>query len=321
MTYNNNQKTRIIFHGGEPLLLPINFYKRCFSYIRDNDYPIEICLQTNGTLISKDLIELIKEYNVRLGISLDGPEYLHNITRKYKNGSGSFRKIFENITDLKKADINFGCLVTINRSNIDHIKDIYEFFKKEHIPYNIRPIFKSKEDKIEKWLVTPEEYANAFCSIFDIWFEEESEEILVEEFASLIAQFICPIEGLVSCAFSKTCNGHFISLDSKGNIYPCDRLYGEPAFLYGNINTEKLEDIMQSKKVMELSNRCKILQKNECMNCEIFKFCYGGCPGNAYYYYDDYNSIDYYCSAYKRIISHVNAKIKSILPPSDSKND
>jgi len=314
MSYNNFTHTRFIFHGGEPLLINPENYEKVFRYFKERNYPIEIRIQTNGTLINKDFIDLFRKFDVKIGVSLDGPAPLNDKTRVFKNGRGSFFTIFKNLQKMRKANLKFGCLLTLNKTNIEYVEDIYTFFKKYSIPFNIRPIFETGYSISKKFLITPQEYAEAFCKLFDIWFEDsEMEELLIDEFASMIAQFIKPIEGLVSCAFTRKCSEHFISFDLNGNLYPCDRLYGIPKFLYGNLQEDSLKNLLNTYNAKRLSERWKILSNTDCKNCEFSRYCYGGCPGNGYFYYGSYFKKDYYCEAYKTIIKHVYGKIKSSL--------
>lgn len=312
MHYNNFARTRFIFHGGEPLLISPKNYEDVFRYFREKNYSIEIGVQTNGTLINNDFIDIFKRYEVKIGVSLDGPAQLNDIVRIFKNGKGTFSIIYENLKKLKEAGLKFGCLVTLNKTNINNVEEIYAFFKENNIPFNVRPVFETGLAVSREFLITPQQYATAFCKLFDIWFEDiEMEEFLIDEFASMIVEFIKPIEGLVSCAFTKKCSEHFISFDLDGNLYPCDRLYGNTEFLYGNIQKDSLKNIIDNGKAKNLSKRWNLLSKTDCKNCEISQYCFGGCPGNSYFYYGSYFKKDYYCEAYKVIWRHVYEKIKS----------
>jgi len=308
ISYNNCKTTKIIFHGGEPLLVDPRNYKSIFTYIRDEKYPIEINIQTNGTLINDDYIDLFKEFNIKIGISLDGPGSVNDRTRIFKSGNGSFSAIFQNLKKLRAKGLDFGCLLTLSRSNIDNIYEIYNFFKENSFPYNLRPIFDSFYSIPKEFLITPQEYASAFCKIFDMWFDDtEMDEILIYEFARIIAQFINPIDGLVSCSFLKDCSKHFVTFDMDGKIWPCNRLDKIPKFCYGNLNEKNLKDILINPRVKNLSTRWNNLKDTDCRNCNISNYCHGGCPANSYFYYDTYFKKDYFCGTCLALTStHVN---------------
>ena len=310
VSHNNYTHTKFIFLGGEPLSISPENYESVLRYIREKDYPIKISIQTNGSLINMDFIDLFKEFNVDIGVSLDGGASLNDQTRIFKNGKETFSTIFKNLQKMKDAGLKFGCLVTLNKTNMEYVEKIYTFFKENNIPFNIRPISETKYSAPRKLLITPQEYARSLCKLFNIWFEDtETEDILVEDFANMVSQFIKPIKGLVPCVFTKKCSEYFVSFDLNGDLYPCNRLYGIPQFFYGNIQRNSLKNLLNNSKVKCLSERWDILSKTDCKNCEISQYCYGGCPGNGYFYYYSFFRKDYYCGAYRTILRHVYEKI------------
>jgi len=312
--YNNYTSTRLIFHGGEPLLINLHNWEMLLTDLEKRNSELKFSIQTNGTLFSNPILKLFKKYNMEIGISLDGPEFLNDKTRLLKNGGGSFKNIFKNIEKIIDSKMNCGVLVTVNKKNYKYAKEIYNFFFKLKIPFTVRPIFQTKFSVPDEYLLLPEEYAIFYCEIFDLWFDDnDSDTLLNQEFASMIAQFIKPIEGLVSCNFSKKCNEHFISFDLKGNLYPCNRLLGENEFHYGNITENSLKNILCNASFEKLSNRWENLSKTLCADCDVADYCYGGCPASSFYYHNNYLTKDYYCSAYKKILHHIHNKVQSTL--------
>lgn len=315
MSYNNNKPTRIIFHGGEPLLINPSNWALIFNYVQEKNYMVKFGVQTNGLLLNDHFINLFKQFDMEIGISLDGPGILNDRTRILKSGKETFSLVYRKMLKLKKAGLKFGVLLTLNNANIHGLEDIYNFFKKENISFTVRPIFQTKHTN-QKGLpiIKPHEYAGFVCKLFDKWFDDENANtFLIEEFASMIAQLINPIEGLVSCNFTKSCSEHFISFDLDGNVFPCNRFYGDTNFLYGNIRVEGLKALLSKPLPKSLTNRWTQLSKDSCMNCEIAEYCYGGCPANSYYYNGNYFTKDYYCKAYKIIWKHVYERVKSTL--------
>lgn len=314
LDYNEYTPTRLIFHGGEPLLVNLSNWEMLLADLEKRSSDLKFSIQTNGTLFTNSHLKLFKKYHMEIGISLDGPAFLNDETRILKNGEGSFKYICKNIEKIKNYGMNCGVLVTINKRNSQHAKEIYNLFLNMEVPFTIRPIFQTQFSVPEDYLLSPEEYATFYCEIFDLWFEDNnSDTLLNQEFASMIAQFIKPIEGLVSCNFSKKCNEHFISFDFDGNLYPCNRLWGENEFYYGNITENSLKDILRNKTFENLSSRWENLSKTSCANCDIADYCYGGCPASGFYHHNNYLAKDYYCSAYRKIFHHVYNKIQSTL--------
>ncbi len=314
MSYNKFNRTVFSFHGGEPLLISLENWDSILNYFREKKYHVEIHTQTNGTVINDDFINLFKKFNVRVGVSLDSPASMNDKNRVFKNGRGSFSTIFRNLQKFKNTDLNFGCLVTINATNIRNIEKIYTFFKKYNISFGIRPIFETRYSVSKEFMITPQEYAVAFCKLFDLWFDDtETKNSLITDFVNMIARFINPIEGLATCIFIKSCSKHFVCFDLEGNLYPCDRLRGEADFLYGNIQKDDLVNLLDSPITKQLSFRWEKLSKTSCKDCYVSHYCNGGCPANGYYYYGGYFKKDYFCGAFKIILNHVYERIKSSL--------
>jgi len=313
--YNDFTPTNFFFHGGEPLLINLENWKTILGYFRKKEYPISPKIQTNGTLINDDFISLFKEFNVGIGISIDGPAFLNDQTRIFKNGSGTFSTIFKNIQKLKDAGIEFGCLVTLNETNIKYINEIYEFFKENNISFDIRPIFDTRYSVPKNLLITPQEFAEAWCKLFDLWFDDnEVRTSLIKDFNDFVAGFIRPdlFERMSICTFDASCAEHFLCYDMEGNIWHCDNLRGVPKFWYGNIQKESLTNILNSSKVKKLSKRFEVISKTkECKDCKFMKWHHCGCPARSYHYYGNYFKKDYFCESYELIFGHVYERIKS----------
>jgi len=316
ISYNRfTPPTNFFFHGGEPLLINVENWKEILNYFREKNYPSIFHIQTNATLINDNFINLFKEFNVKIGASLDGPASINDQTRIFKNGKGTFPIIFKNLQKLKRANIEVGCLVTLNRINIKNIKLIYTFFKKNYIPFNIRPIFETRYSVPKKFLITPQEYAKAVCDLFNLWFNDSEVSLfLIKDFTTRIAQFIKPIEGMEICTFGKNCAKYFVYFDlEEGSLYPCATLHKEEAFFYGNIQKNSLVNILNSSKIKQLQRRWELLSKTDCKNCEFARWCYGGCGSRAYRYYGNFFKKDYFCEAYKIIFRHIYGRIKDSL--------
>jgi uncharacterized protein len=313
VSYNKlTPPTNLFFHGGEPLLISLENWRTIFNYIKEKKYPIITHIQTNVTLINDDFINLFKEFKVKIGASLDGPVSINDQTRIFKDGGGTFSTVFKNLQKLRHAGIEVGCLLTLNKTNVGNTKAIYTFFKENNIPFNVRTIFETRYGVPKELLITPQEFAKAFCELFDLWFDDsDAPTFLINDFVTMIAQFIKPIEGMGVCTFAKNCAKNFVYFDLEGNLWPCATLYGEDAFFYGNIQKNTLEEILNGPIPRQLQKRWEILSKADCKNCEFAKWCYGGCGSRAYRYYGDYFKKDPFCEAYKVIFRHVYERVKS----------
>lgn len=281
------RKFSIQFWGGEPLLL---FDK--IKYVQDFflNYGInpQFIIETNGTLLNKKIANELVERKIKIGISIDGPEYLHNFHRPFMNGEGSFNKVLQGIQYLKKACYNeFGVITVITKKNIHEASNILNYFAKE---LNLHRI---KFNLIKENIFSPEsmELSNLSNEEIDSFFEDTIKTIvrLNQEGYSIYERNICDkMMNLLSkqsrniCS-SKGCQGGYkiISFNRKGDIYPCDMLDHEEVRI-GNIAGGK--NLLQMiENAVERNIFFTKKEISDCKTCSWRGFCEGGCTASMIY--------------------------------------
>lgn len=300
----------LIFHGGEPLLLGADVYEKLLEKIVEPN--MKLSIQTNGTLINKKYIEIFKKYHISVGISLDGCNEEQNYCRIYRNGTNSFKKVMTNIKLLEENNIRFGIIMTISKEHIGKEKEIYDFIADNKLNVNMRPAFPTKHGDNTN-IMSEEEYYEFFKNIFDIWYNDNEKKVqlkqireIYDEFAKVLKKNYCS----GSCSEGENCFGKFVSLDINGNVYSCNRTYNNHEFLLGNLNNQLMDEILNNANKLA-KKRIKSLKKLECTKCEIYKYCYGGCPANAYSIHGDYTKPeDFFCNAKKKIHKYIKEKLE-----------
>ncbi len=306
IAHNKPRPTRIILHGGEPLLISPLVLSDFFRKIRDIDEQTVFSLQTNLTLINEQFCKLFKQYNVHVGFSLDGCDADQNKCRKDYQGNSSFERVMEKYCFSKENGVSAGAIVTVNKSNIGGEQQLLNFINNNGLKCDIRPAFPTSNSGI---CMTPKEYAIFFNHLFDLWYEDEKcDTFLISDFESEIREIIGGAKECRGCTKSENCGKNFISIDSEGNCYPCNRLYGIADFNIGNLFELSLDEVLKNGKKIT-AQRWEILRKSECLNCEIADYCHGGCPAIAYFVYNDYNKKDYFCESFRLIKEHVRKKL------------
>ncbi len=314
VTYNSGASTLIIFHGGEPLLIEPQNWRGLLEASRSRHPALRFSVQTNGTMIDDDFCQVFKDFEVRVGVSLDGPAFLNDLTRPNKAGGSSFRAVWDGIEKLKDAGVGLGVLVTLTAANVAFMEEIYRFFAERGVPFSMRPIFGSAFADTSELGIPPDQYAQAFCRVFDLWFDDPNSDFsMISEFSTMMAQLAEPIEGWVSCSFTRACAEHFISFDLDGRVSPCNRFHGNEKFVYGNLRDEPLSALMGGRIPTALATRWEKLDKAECGSCDMKEFCYGGCPANVVAATGNYFARDIYCGAYKTIHAHVIGRMRATL--------
>lgn len=308
---DKQQQSKIIFHGGEPLLIRAEIYEKLIKEILKNNPNVKFSIQTNATLLNEDYIEIFKKYKVNIGISLDGYNEEQNKCRVYKNGKNSYDIVMKKINLLKEKDAKFGIIMTLSNGIIGHEQELYDFISSNKIGCNIRPAFLCENDKND-FVMTNEEFFCFFTKIFEIWFEDENKVGLTqireiyEEFAkALNKKYI-----VKNCAVSENCFENFISLDMDGNLYSCNRTYNNKKLYYGNIKDIEMEELYDKMKEI-VKRRKEYIKNSKCKECIIFNFCKGGCPANAYTKNGTiYSADDYFCEAKVNIYKYIRKRLE-----------
>lgn len=144
---NKNCKDKIIFHGGEPLLIDAITYEKLILKLIELNPNIKLSIQTNGTLLTKEHIDVFKKYNVSIGISLDGYNEEMNKCRVYANGKNTFNIVMKKIELLKNENAKFGLIMSLSKKILGHEQELYDFIAQNNLKCNIRPIFISENRK------------------------------------------------------------------------------------------------------------------------------------------------------------------------------
>ena len=211
---NSQNVSEIVFtwQGGEPTLLGIDFFKKVIEYERLYCPPgkkIANDLQTNGTLLNEKWCEFLKEYNFLVGISIDGPERLHNVYRVSKDGGPTFKRVFNATKLLHRYSIDFNTLTVVNRINAKFPGEVYRFLRDsvgstrmQFIPLVEPKIFKERPTTFiaessmpiigtnealpakagsiaTDWSVVPQDYGRFLNGVFDIWYRNDIGRVFV----------------------------------------------------------------------------------------------------------------------------------------------
>jgi len=304
----NGKEVKFFWHGGEPLLAGINFYKEAVKFQKEyqkSDQKIINGLQTNGTLIDKDWAKFFKKEKFGLGISLDGPKKYHDYYRHYSNGKGSFENIMEGIDILKEMGVGFSVISVITDRTAKVSRELFDFFMSQELTKKInfvpaKPV--STTDSISyKYSVNPSAYINFLGGILNLWFEKDSNGLKVYPLESIIRAFLGFSQE--DCRFAGECEKSLV-IDYNGDVFACSTYgYGD-FFKFGNIQ-KGIISIINSK---EFQNYRKYLNqiKEKCSKCQWFKICKGGCPHDHYLGKEE----NIFCPDFKRLFEHIRKALE-----------
>lgn len=124
----------VVWHAGEPLAMPVEFYEAAFEAIRDaagSGHAISHSMQTNAVLIDDEWCALFKRHGVEVGVSVDGPAELHDAHRRTRHGLGTHQRVLRGMAQLRAHGIVFHAIAVVTANSLDHVEDFVRFFE-EH---------------------------------------------------------------------------------------------------------------------------------------------------------------------------------------------
>ena len=309
------------WHGGEPLLRSIDFYRKALSLQQKyaGGRRIDNVIQTNGTLLTDEWCEFFAQNHWLVGISIDGPQPYHDHYRLTAAGKPSWKKVMQGIKLLKKHGVEWNAMAVVNAYNANHPLEFYRFFKENGCQFlQFTPIVErltrhedgrtlaSLADKDEISLseasVAPEQWGYFLCAIFDEWVRKDVGKIFVEIFDCTLANWMGISPGI--CAYSKEC-GHAGVMEHNGDVYSCDH-FVFPEYKLGNIRDHSLIDMLYGEQQQEFSRLKHSSLPRQCKECDMEFACHGECPKNRFMKdkYGD-SGLNYLCPGYYHYYQHV----------------
>ena len=309
------------WHGGEPLMRSIDFYKKALTlqkkYARGRR--IDNVIQTNGTMLTDEWCEFFAQNNWLVGISIDGPQEFHDHYRLTTTGNPSWQKVMHGIELLKKHHVEWNAMAVVNAYNADHPLEFYHFFKDNGCQYlQFTPIVErltkhqdgrtlasladNHEIPLADFSVTPEQWGIFLCAIFDEWVRNDVGKMFVEIFDCTLANWMGVLPGI--CAYSKNC-GHAGVMEHNGDVYSCDH-FVFPEYKLGNIRDHTLIEMLYGDKQHAFSRLKHTSLPRQCKECDMEFACHGECPKNRFEK-DKYGEpgLNYLCKGYYQYYSHV----------------
>ncbi len=341
ITSNEHENIVFSWQGGEPTLLGVPFFEKVVrlqakhNTLRKN---IANTVQTNGTLLTKDWASFLKEHDFLVGLSLDGPEELHDMYRFDLQGNGSFAKVMRGLEHLHKESVPFTTLTTVNRHNAKKPLEVYNFLTQtvgstyvqlnpcvellsfdskapHHWDKTTLPHIKNykNSNKAQKymtpWSVIPEDWGSFLCAIFDTWKERDLGRVLVNWFETAVAQTLnLPAQ---ICTTGQIC-GKGVAVEHDGSVYSCDHYVNEE-YCLGNIHTTDLKSLVFSARQQAFAFKKQRELSEQCLHCPHGTLCWGQCPRHRFVHtaYGAY-PINYLCPGFKQFYTHAKPYIRAI---------
>jgi uncharacterized protein len=275
---------------------------------------IQWTIQTNGTLLNDQWCEFFRKNNYLVGISVDGPQSIHNQYRINSKGKGTFDEVMSALCLLKKYWVDYNILCCVHSGSSNRGREIYRFLRDtagaryiQFIPVVERLPVNEKIDRNGTNLaLTPEtigsrEWGQFLIDVFEEWVHNDVGQVFVPLYDWTLASWM----GLENpaCILQPEC-GKALIIEHNGDLYSCDHFVDRDHFL-GNILEEPLRKMLSSDKQQTFGAQKALLPKY-CLKCEANFVCNGECPKNRFIMTpDSEQGLNYLCTGYKNFFNHV----------------
>lgn len=320
ITSQPQQTIESVWHGGEPTLLGIEYFRKAITLQKKYAGEKEILnsFQTNGTLITDEWAEFLAENHFLCGLSIDGPKKFHDNHRRFPNGQGSWEKVVECARLFRKHGVEFNTMSVVNASNSKEPATVYEFLKSigsrfmqftpiaERIaldPANPLSIVDNRYNKATAVMeenVSATDWGNFLCRIFDIWVKNDVGTYFVNYFDNTLAAYAGQYPSL--CSMAPYC-GCSLAVEHNGDVYTCDHFVFED-YKLGNIFEKNIAEMAKSDQQLFFEQRKQDTLSRQCRNCPFIKACGGDCPKNRFVKNEDGESVSCLCEGFRMFFNH-----------------
>jgi uncharacterized protein len=301
-TISEGEKLEITFHGGEPLVAGIEFYKKSLPILGEgfSSRKVNFAIQSNLWLLTDDLCDIFQEYDVSIGTSLDGPEAINDAQR----GAGYYQRTSAGIERARAHGKGIGCICTFTAQSARRADEIFNFFLGNGLDFSIHAAMPPMGYSINGWALSPEAHGQLLTDMLDRYLVD-SGRIRISTLDSM-SQSISAGRGAV-CTFGD-CLGEYLAVDPEGWIYSCQRFAGMPQFRLGNVHQRPSLESLKASPAWQMFQKRQEQVHEECGDCAHFEFCRGGCPYNVLAANGDsfeQTLRDPHCPAYKRAFEYI----------------
>ena len=302
------------WQGGEPTLMGVDFFRRAVELQKKygrGGQQVSNTLQTNGVLVDDKWCRFFHDNKFLLGISIDGPKEFHDYYRRDHSGAGTFDKVMRGIQTCKKYKVEFSALVLLNNKNVEHPDELFDFLIENEMTYlQFIPCVETDPatGTIADFSITPQQYGEFLCRIFDRWYDYGTEKLNIRDFDSIVTFYVLGKHTI--CAYSKQCAG-FLVVEHSGDCFCCE-FFVEPKWRLGSILETPIEKLAASSKRRAFA-RAKQNLSNKCLLCKYLDICRGGCMKDRVRLGKGrQNRENYFCEGYKQFFDYTLPRFTQI---------
>ncbi|MFW9901291.1 MAG: anaerobic sulfatase maturase [Candidatus Thorarchaeota archaeon] len=312
METNQNNYYTFGWQGGEPMIMGLKFFQKVVEFQKfyaPSGAVISNGLQTNGTLITDDFAHFLGEYKFLLGVSLDGPAYIHDYYRKTIGKKPSHHLVIKGIERLRQNKVEFNILILVNNENVKKANEIYHYLREQGFYYHqyIPCVEYNEKNNPESFSITGEEWGNFLCALFDEWIKEDINKVSIRLFDSILEYLVYGRYNV--CHMDKNCCQYFV-IEYDGSVYPCD-FFVRDDLLLGNVLYDEWDVILKSPIYYKFGQQKSKWHQN-CNSCPFIDLCHGDCQKFRIGGSNNSNNLSFLCKGWKRFYAYTLPRFEMI---------
>jgi uncharacterized protein len=304
------------WQGGEPTLMGVDFFRQTIEFEKKYGRSGQVVgngLQTNGLLINDDWCRLLRESKFLVGLSLDGPEHVHDHYRRARGGQPTWQRVVDAAKRMLDSGVEVNALVVLNDYSARFPSEIYDFLKENGLPHmQFIPCLEhdpGDPTQVAPFSASPEQLGAFLCEVFDCWltdFRDGEPTTFIRWFDSVFATYVGyrPPE----CTLFTEC-GNYVVVEHNGDVFSCD-FFVENQWKLGNVLDGNLLDMLNSPLQARFGRR-KAALPAACQQCRWLAHCRGGCPKERWGHPSDHRR-SYFCEAYQTFFAHADGRLRQL---------
>ncbi len=306
------------WQGGEPLLAGLDFFERALALQRrycPAGTRIANSLQTNATLVNDAWARFFARHSFLVGVSLDGPQALHDAYRVDQAGRPTFERVMAGLRALQRQQVEYNLLTTVHAANAARPLEVYRFLRDEVGARFIQfiPIVEpgtpgpDGEIQVSSRSVEAQAYGDFLIQIFEEWRAHDIGQVFVQLFDVALGAWLKQPASL--CIFSETC-GRGLALEHTGDLYACDH-FVQVEYRLGNLTQQPLLELVRSAQQRRFGQQKSRGLPRQCRGCRVRFICNGECPRNRFRRTSDGEAgLNYLCAGYRAFFTHIDPHMR-----------
>lgn len=288
------------WQGGEPTLMGTAFFRKVTELQKKYGRKGAVVangLQTNATLITDEMAAHLAQYNFLVGVSIDGPAFIHDKYRQTIDGRGSHKQVIRGLDHLRRHKVEYNVLVLVTSANVEKPKEVYNYLLglganfHQYIPC---VEFDEKGNSLP-YSINGSQWGDFLCGIFEEWIKRDTRNVSIRLFDSVLTLMVDDYPNV--CHMDRNCCQYFV-VEHNGDIYPCD-FFVQADLRLGSIMDSTWEDFLNSPVYRDFGKR-KSRWNKRCSQCPYLRYCAGDCPKHRFYGGEEPTNLSFLCRGWEQ---------------------